>query len=190
MKKRTKVIIIVSLVIIILAVLIYMYVSSFKVDKEKTLKLMNEVSEDYPAFNKAMNEFVNKRNSFYKQKEEIYLDDINKDPSKWSNFMTEYAKIVNTVEDKSSRLKSACKNDFGDIGAKTKCNEFRVNYEAAMNYYITDVKVYNKIVKEYNQWLINNNNLANKLTEVKLSIYKDYIDYDKDGEYFGKGEDK
>ena len=186
MKKKIAIIISIILVVALLVAFVFVYVSSFKTDQEETLKLMEEVNEDYPTFNKNMTTFVNKRNEFYKQKEEIYLEEIGKNTSLWTNFMAEYAKILNDIEDSSARLKKACKNDFGDITAKSQCNQFRANYEAANNYYITDVKVYNEIVKTYNEWVDSNNSTYQKLSSVDLEIYEDYIDYDEDGEYFGK----
>ena len=185
-KNKKKMAIITLIVLIILSIIItcgYFYVQSFKVDREETLKLMAEVNEDYPEFSKSMTEFVNKRNGFYKKQEEIFLEDISKNPSSWTNYMNEYEIVIQKIEDSSKRLKKACVNDFGDITAKAQCNQFRVNYEAAHNYYITDVKVYNELVKKYNEW---NNGSYEKLSEVDRKIYKDYIDYDEDGEYFGK----
>lgn len=183
-KKRWKLLLGILLILTVIGVFLYFYISSFKVDREETLALMKEVNEDYPKFNKSMTEFVNKRNAFYKQKEEIYLEDMGKNTNAWVTFMNDYAKIIENIENNSQRLKDACKNNFGDINAKTQCNQFRVNYEAANNYYITDIKAYNNIVKEYNEWLTNHNSKYPKLNEVSLS--KDYIDYDEDGEYFGK----
>lgn len=185
-KKRWKILVCILLILSVIGVFLYFYISSFKVDRQETLALMKEVNEDYPKFNKNMTEFVNKRNAFYKQKEEIYLEDMGKNTAAWITFMNEYAKIIENIESSSKRLKGHCKNNFGDINAKTQCNQFRVNYEAANNYYITDIKAYNNIVKEYNEWLINHSSSYPKLNEISLSIYKDYIDYDEDGEYFGK----
>lgn len=184
MKKKIAIAII---IILLIGLGIFFYVSSFKVDQEETKELMNEVNEDYDEFNKNMTAFVNKRNEFYKKKEEVFLEDIAKDTSVWTNFMAEYEKVINDVEESSKRLKKACKNNFGDITVKSKCNQFKVNYESANNYYITDVKVYNNLVKEYNEWASSN---YKNLEKIELKIYKDYIDYDEDGEYFGKEDSK
>jgi len=185
-KSKKKMIVIISTLILILLALgvgLYFYVESFKVDREKTLELMAEVNEDYPGFSKSMTEFVNKRNDFYKKQEEIFLEDISKNPSSWTNYIKEYETIIQNIENGSERLKKACVNDFGDITAKTECNQFRVNYESAHNYYITDIKVYNELVNKYNEWA---GSTYENLSKVELVIYKDYIDYDEDGEYFGK----
>lgn len=178
-----KKIIVIIIVILLLILGVTFYVSSFKTDQEETKKLMSEVNEDYDKFNKNMTAFVNKRNEFYKQKDSIFLEDISKDTSVWTNFMNDYEKVIENVDESGKRLKKACKNNFGDITVKTKCNQFRVNYESANNYYITDVKVYNNIVDKYNEWASSN---YQNLEKVKLKIYDDYIDYDEDGEYFGK----
>ncbi|MEI3507648.1 MAG: hypothetical protein V8R01_00670 [Bacilli bacterium] len=57
-----------------------------------------------------------------------------------------------------------------------------------MNYYITDIKGYNKTVDEYNTWVTEGGYNYGKLNKAKFVVYKDYIDFDKDGEYFGKEE--
>jgi ABC-type Na+ efflux pump permease subunit len=184
MKKKWIILLIV--IILVFALAIYLYINSFKEDKKETLKIMKQVNTDYPVFIKATNACVEKRNEFYKQKEDIYLEEISKNPADWTTLMSEYEELLNQVETSSKRLKKYCKNEFGDITVKTECNKFKANYEAVMNYYITDVKVYNKLVKEYNEWVNTNNSSASKLEKVKLKIYDKYIDFDEDGEYFGK----
>ena len=86
----------------------------------------------------------------------------------------------------ASKIASAKYFEYGDIGARTKCTNFKANYEAAQNYYLTDVEVYNKLVDDYDKWNAVNgggNPVVNKLEKVTID---DYIDFDGDGEYFGK----
>ncbi|MBQ9011866.1 MAG: hypothetical protein IJ093_04380, partial [Bacilli bacterium] len=100
-----------------------------------------------------------------------------------------YENAIKEVEDSSDVLKENCIVRYADVNVNSKCTNFKVNYEAAMNYFITDIKGYNKTVKQYNQWVSDNNYDYGKLNEGKLVVYKKYIDFDKDGECFGKGEE-
>ena len=62
----------------------------------------------------------------------------------------------------------------------------KANYEAAHNYYISDVKLYNQMIDEYDKYNLENGGTFAKVNKAEYKVYKDYIDYDKDGEYFGK----
>ena len=95
---------------------------------------------------------------------------------------------IQKVEDSARTLKENCDIEYGDVSVSTKCNTFKANYEAAMNYYISDAKLYNQMVDEYDKYNAENGNTYAKVNRAELSIYQDYIDYDKDGECFGKEE--
>ena len=57
-----------------------------------------------------------------------------------------------------------------------------------MNYYISDVNLYNQMVSEYEKYNTENGGQYPNVNKAEHVIYKDYIDYDEDGEYFGKEE--
>ena len=100
--------------------------------------------------------------------------------------METHKQNLENIENNSEKLKENCVVKFADPNVNSKCTIFKSTYEAANNYYISDIKDYNKTVEEYNEWAEKNN--KEKLNKIKLTIYKDYIDYDEDGEYFGKEE--
>ena len=102
--------------------------------------------------------------------------------------MDEYADTIREVEKASKNLKSNCKIKYGDVNTNSKCTAFKANYEAAMNYYISDVKIYNKLVDEYDEW--NKDGKYPKLKKGTFPVYKKYIDFDDDGEKFGSEVEK
>ena len=106
-----------------------------------------------------------------------------------NKFMEDYADSIKDVEKNSKTLKNNCVVKFADLKANSSCTNFKANYEAAMNYYITDIKNYDKTVEQFNKWA-EENNKEGRLKEGTYPVYKKYIDFDEDGEYFGKGEDK
>ncbi len=79
-----------------------------------------------------------------------------------------YMTAMNDLYKASETLEKLCDKDYEDAKASSTCLLFRANYEAISNYYISDT-----------------------LEHKNLSVvkYEDYIDYDKDGKYFGKGDE-
>ena len=116
------------------------------------------------------------------------MEEFSKDIKYWNDLTDRYAKVIEEVENNSKTLKKNCKIKFADINASSSCTNFTANYEAAINYYINDVKGYNKMVKQYNDWVDENKYNYEKLKDGVFPIGEEYIDFDKDGEYFGKGD--
>ena len=108
--------------------------------------------------------------------------------SVFGDFMDSYATGIQKVEDTARVLKEDCQSEYGDVNVSSKCTTFKANYEAAMNYYISDVKMYNQMVDEYDKYNSENGGTFAKVNKAKYVAYKDYIDYDEDGECFGKEE--
>ena len=188
MKKSLKIIGIVMIIIVILGVLVSIWVEDLKKDQEKTKETMKIVQASYNDFNNRVEEFSNIRNKFYEYKDGLYLETLGKNSDEWNNFIKEYADIITEIDSKAKNLKKNCDVKYGDVDTNNKCTQFKANYEAANNYYISDIVLYNELVDEYNKW---NEENGGKYAEVKkgtFPVYKDYIDYDKDGEYFGKEE--
>lgn len=188
MKKSLKVIGIVFIIIAILFVLAWIWASGLKEDQEETKKTMKLVLDSYENFNNRVEEFSNYRNKFYEMKEDLFLETLGEKADEWNDFMGKYADSISEVEKSSKNLKENCEIKYGDVNTNSKCTAFKANYEAAHNYYISDIKLYNDLIDDYDKW---NKEEDNKYPEVKKGtypVYKKYIDFDKDGEYFGKEE--
>ena len=103
----------------------------------------------------------------------------------WQKLLDEYTVIINELENNSSYLKDNCKTvKTLNNNASIQCESFEFAYETAINSYISDINLYNESIKGYNEWVSNNGEL--KPLELYNNLYKDYIDYNKDGEFFGK----
>lgn len=188
MKKETILKILITLIILILIGLgIFTFIASFKEDKEITKEKMNEITKNYEKFNNSVLTFAKGRDYIYNQKENTYLEEYSKNTDVWNKMIEDHKKNIESVEKNSKNLKENCVHKYADPNINSKCTIFKSTYEAAMNYYISDIKNHNKDVDEYNKWAKNNN--KNQLNKGELTIYKDYIDYDKDKEYFGKEEE-
>ena len=188
MKKSLMIIGVVVLIIVVIFIGAWIWVDGLKEDKAATKVKMDEIKAAYPDFNTAVDEFSNLRNQFYTYKEDLYLETLRDNSEEWNNFINTYMAGIQKVEDSARTLKENCDIEYGDVSVSTKCNTFKANYEAAMNYYISDAKLYNQMVDEYDKYNSENGNTFAKVNRAELSIYQDYIDYDKDGECFGKEE--
>ena len=188
MKKSLMIIGVVVLIIVVIFIGAWIWVDGLKEDKAATKVKMDEIKAAYPDFNTAVDEFSNLRNQFYTYKEDLYLETLRDNSEEWNNFINTYMAGIQKVEDSARTLKENCDIEYGDVSVSTKCNTFKANYEAAMNYYISDAKLYNQMVDEYDKYNAENGNTFAKVNRAELSIYQDYIDYDKDGECFGKEE--
>ena len=73
---------------------------------------------------------------------------------------------------------------YPDSKVNTKCVNYKSIYEQVVNYFISDINVYNKNVKEYNKE--QNDNKDKMIEEYKTN--KKYIDYNNDKTYDGKEE--
>ena len=188
MKKSLKIIGIVIIIIAIIFICAWVWVDGLKQDRALTQAKMDEILEAYPNFNQSVDDFSNLRNQFYSYKENLYLETLRDNAEVWNNFMDSYATGIQKVEDTARVLKEDCQSEYGDVNVSSKCTTFKANYEAAMNYYISDVKMYNQMVDEYDKYNSENGGTFAKVNKAKYVAYKDYIDYDEDGECFGKEE--
>lgn len=188
MKKVFKILSIVFFIVAILFVLAWFWVSGLKKDQQATKKEMKVVLENYENFNNRVEEFSLLRNNFYDYKEDLFLETLSEKAADWNSFMDNYAESIKEVEKAADRLKKSCKIKYGDVNTNSKCTAFKANYEAANNYYISDVKLYNELIDDYDKWNEENGGKYSPVNKGTFPVYKDYIDFDKDGECFGKDE--
>jgi len=186
MKKK---VIIAIIIILFLAGLVfggYMFVKDFSEDQKQTLKIMDKIKEKYKDFSPLVEKFSESRTNFYTAKEELFfLESINDNRETINTMMTDYYNLVMEVHNSSTYLQENCAREYSNHSVNNTCNLFKQGYEAVMNYYLTDVEVYNKIVTEYNNWLTENSLTHEPLTMQEFSLYKSYIDYDNDESYLG-----
>ncbi len=186
MKRFLKIIGIVIVINAILFALAWIWISGIKEDQKQTKKKMKIIQNAYVDFNKTIDEFSDMRNNLYEQREDLYYETLADSADYWNKFIDNYAKEVEKLEKNSKDLKKNCKIKYGDVNTRSKCTNFVANYEAAHNYYISDIKMYNNLVDDYKKW--NEDNKYPSLNKGTFPIYEKYIDFDEDGEYFGKEE--
>lgn len=188
MKKVLGILSIVFCISMILFALAWVWVSGLKKDQKDTKKEMKVILANYENFNNRVEEFSLLRNNYYEYKEDLFLETLSEKAADWNAFMEKYAEAIKEVDKAASKLKKRCKIKYGDVNTNSKCTAFKANYEAANNYYINDVKLYNELIDEYDKWNSENGGKYSPVNKGSFPVYKDYIDYDEDGEMFGKDE--
>ena len=186
--KRKIVIVILLILLFAIGVGGYFFIDGIKEDQAVTKEKSKEILAAYKDFNSSIQAFATLREEYYVSRENTFLEEFSKDTKYWDDLIERYAKSIEKVESNSKELKKNCKVKFADINVSSSCTNFKANYEAARNYYVTDIKGYNKVVKQYNGWIEENNKQAEKLKDGEFPLGEEYIDFDEDGEYFGKGE--
>lgn len=186
-KNKTIAIIIstVSILLILVSILTYHFVQNMREDKKQTLAIMEQIKEKYNEFSKMVESFTHKRADFYEMKENaMYLESMQENRADIEKFMSEYELVVLEIHNKNTYLQDNCQRRYSDHRVNNTCELFKQGYEAVMNYYITDLKVYNTIIESYNAWVTENGE-EGFLNKITFSLYNDYIDYDNDGSYLG-----
>lgn len=183
MKKKTKVILIASIVIILLLI-IGLFIGSMQKDKKKTKEAMDIIIKDSEKFEKSIEVFNEKRDSVYTEIfVETYYDTIKEKHEQWNNILKDYEKTIDELEKNSKNLKKYCHGMYySKPEVNQKCNDFASLYEEVNNTFIRDIEAYNKVIKEYNEYIKENNGSPINTYHTK----KKYIDYNNDKTYSGK----
>ncbi len=192
MKKGKKVIIIVLIVLAIisgLCLLVYNFYKGYKEDKAKTEELINNINSSYNNFITNLNDINDKREIVYTNIfKETYYTDMKDNIENWNNLMIEYSKAVENLDSNSEYLKNNCVDiNFYHADINPKCDLFIENYETIINYYISDIAIYNNNIDSYNTWANENQEETYKnIDKFDNNSYTEYIDFNNDGVFLGK----
>lgn len=185
-KAKILVIILVT-VFVIFCLLIWFFIIDLKKDQEQTKGQMSKVVDAYKDFSTEIDNFNDARNQLYLDVfENTYYDTLSNNDAKFKEMFTNYEKIVDRVVNGALRLEKYCKNVYyTDSKVNIKCKEYGEVYEQVINAFVSDVKLYNKNITNYNTYQ------AEKGGTVFLNSYvtkKKYLDYNGDKKYQGKEE--
>ena len=163
------------------------FVLGLKKDKEEILKRINEVNDEFEVFSTNTSVFEGYRDDLYNLVlSNVYYDTMYDEDKNVKNKLSNYENLVDELTKNTKKLDGLC-NDvyYPDSKVNTKCNNYKSIYEQVVNYFISDINVYNENVKKYNEYQKNNNS---DLRVDKYKTTKKYIDYNNDNEYDGKEE--
>ena len=163
------------------------FVLGLKKDKEEIYKRINEVNDEFEVFSTNTSVFESFRDELYNVVlSNVYYDTMYDEDKVVKNKLSNYENLVDELTKNTKKLDELC-NDvyYPDSKVNTKCNNYKSIYEQVVNYFISDINVYNENVKKYNDYQRNNNS---DLRVDKYKSTKKYIDYNNDKKYDGKEE--
>ena len=183
-KKQRKIAFIMILVSIVMisSGLVSSLIVGLKEDKQLTRKRMDEVKLEYEDYSTMISLFEEKRDSLYGIVfNNLTYENMFINHKAMFNEVSNYEAMVDSLEKKAKSLDDLCKNVYyPDSSVNSKCSDYKLVYEQVMNYFVSDVGVYNNTIKTFNEQYAKNNKLVNYETK------KDYVDFNKDGAFDGK----
>lgn len=163
------------------------FVLGLKKDKEEIYNRISEVNNEFEVFSTNTSMFEGFRDELYNAVlSNVYYDTMYDEDKAVKNKLSNYENLVDELTRNTKRLNKLCDDVYyPDSKVNTKCNNYKSIYEQVVNYFVSDINVYNENVVKYNEYQKNNNS---DLRVDKYKTDKKYIDYNKDKEFDGKEE--
>lgn len=155
-------------------------------DKQETLKRINVVNDEFEIFSTNTSIFENYRDDIYSNVlEGVVCNQLVESDKNIKNSLSNYENIVDELEKSTKKLDKICTDVYyPDSSANSKCSNYKSIYEQVVNYFISDINVYNKNIK-----LCNSMNASNSAVLKNYKTDKKYIDYNNDKKFDGKEEE-
>lgn len=185
MKKKLLVsIIILSIIAILLGSIIGIkrIIKSYKLDQKTTGEIVSKINNEYSDFeskisnyNKDLTELIEILNT------SSYYQKIYKNQEKIINLLDRVTKEVKELSSYNT-LKENCNLRFADGKASRACKSFSQTYEKSVNIYVDVVIAYNDMISKVNEL-----DVSKEKIQTYEGYFKNYIDYNSDGKFLGKG---
>lgn len=184
MRKIANVLLVLSIVLIISGG-VSTFILGLKADRTETLNRMVEVNDVFEIFSANTTAFENSRDELYNDVlSNLYYDNMYNTDGIIKVKLSNYESLVDELGKNAKTLNALCEDVYyPDGNVNNKCFNYKSIYEQVVNFFLSDIEVYNKNVKEYNDYQTANN-LTFLVKEYKSK--KKYIDYNEDGVFDGK----
>ena len=162
------------------------FLVSLKEDRALTLERMVIVGDEFEEFSKSTTSFELYRDELYNNVlGTLYYDTMGANDANIKNVVSNYESMVDGLEKKAKSLDKLCSDVYyPDSSVNAKCNNYKAIYEQVNNFFVEDIKVYNKNIDQYNAYV------AGWGTPLAYyEIKRDYIDYNGDKVFDGKTEE-
>lgn len=161
-----KVVISVIVVIIVFISLFICVFKALKKDKKNSELKEIEVNEYYKSFNETASNFNNQEEKYKEIIENIYYSTVKDEKEKLLKTIKEYDETLKKLTQEKEKLEKRCNIYYENIETRKKCDSYKISYEQAKQVFKNDIKLYNKLVEEYNAWT-KTKNINDSLEEYK-----------------------
>ena len=189
--KKVKILVLIGITCIVWG-LILMFVSSVKKDQKEMNARMDKIVNSYDKFSKKIEEFNTMRDSLHTEfLDKVYYEKLETQDTDFKNKLKTYEELVSSISlSTKNNLRKYCQDNiyYSSSDVNNKCAAYKQAYEEMVNSFVDDVNTYNSNIDQYNKYL-DTQGATNALRLEKYQTKKQYIDYNKDGTYYGRSED-
>lgn len=163
------------------------FVLGLKQDREETYKRVEIVNDEFEVFSANTSVFESYRDELYENTlSSFFYDTMYQEDELVKNKLSNYEQLVDELAKNVSVLDKLCMDVYyPSSDVNSKCNNYRSIYEQVINYFVTDIHVYNGNVEKFNEY---QQGLGSFIRIRNYSTKRDFIDYNNDGNFDGKEE--
>ena len=148
--------------------------------KKEMEKNANYIRENYQDLSKNVESYNQIRTNYTDMSKDFILDTYKDSHQEYLNLLTKYNETIKDIDKNIENISSKCDLIYDDTEVNKICQSYDTLYEKLINLYVNDLTNHNEIINKYNNYKSDNLEMVNM-------IHNDYIDYNKDNEYEGRG---
>lgn len=163
------------------------FIINLKADRDETYRRMDDVSDVFENFSANTSVFESFRDELYNDVlSHVYYETMHSTDAVVKNRLSNYENLVDELEKNIVKLDKLCDDVYyPSSDVNNKCYNYKSIYEQVVNYFVSDIKVYNDNIDKYNNY---QKGLNSNLRLEKYNTQKKYIDYNGDKKFDGKEE--
>ncbi len=163
------------------------FVVGLKADRRDTLSRMYEVNDSFEVFSTNTTVFENMRDTLYTDVlSKLYFDTMYEQDKDVKTTLSNYEHLVDELMKNTYELNSLCdKVYYPDRTVNSRCKNYKSIYEQIVNYFVSDINLYNSNIDKYNEYQAS---LGSLYRLRKYDTTRTYIDYNQDNQYDGREE--
>ena len=173
--------------ILIMAGSVSSFLKGLQKDRVTTYNRIHEVNDEFEVFSTNTSVFEETRDELYTVVfNNIYYDTMFQEDVDVKNKLSNYEHLVDEMEKNMMNLKNLCNNIYyPSIDTNNKCKNYKTIYEQVVNYFVSDIHLYNRNIQKYNEY---QKSLGSLYLLQDYHTKREYIDYNNDNVYDGKEE--
>lgn len=163
------------------------FLSGLNNDHQEVLRRMDDVSSEFEAFSTNTSAFEDFRDELYNEVlGNVYYETMFETDKDVKEKVSNYENLVDQLSRGTKKLDRLCGNIyFPKSGINNMCVNYKSIYEQIVNYFVTDINIYNENIDKFNEYQKSN---GSKDFVKKYKTDKKYIDYNGDKTFDGKEE--
>ncbi len=160
------------------------FVVGLQRDREETYHRIFEVNDSFEVFSTNTTMFEQFRDDLFQNYlGNIYYDTMYQNHKEIEEKLSNYEHLVDELSKNVVGLNKLCDDVYYPDGeVNNKCKNYRSIYEQVVNYFVSDIQLYNKNIDLYNEYETNKGTMF-RIRKYQTSKY--FVDYNADGLFDG-----